>query len=156
MRGEMRRADKEITDRIQINAIMEKTSCCRIALVDLNSPYIVPVNFTVSNNHLYFHSAKEGKKIDILRKNNQVCFEIDIEGEIVRGERACSWGIKYVSVIGFGQAFFIEDNIGKKNALDILMKKYAGRGGFSYTDDELDKIIIVDVKIQQITGKQSR
>jgi uncharacterized protein len=79
----------------------------------------------VNNNHLYFHSAKEGKKIDIIRKNNQVCFEMDVEGEIVKGQKACFWGMKYVSVIGFGQAFFIEDNIGKRKALDILMKKYA-------------------------------
>jgi Predicted flavin-nucleotide-binding protein len=151
----MRRTDKEIKDRNKIDAIIKKANCCRIALVDGSYPYIVPVNFAVSNNHLYFHSAKEGKKIDILRKNNQVCFEMDIEGEIVKGQRACSWGMKYVSVIGFGQAFFIEDNTGKRKALDILMEKYAGRSGFSYADDELDKITIIDVKIDQITGKQS-
>jgi uncharacterized protein len=151
----MRRADKEINDRNKIDAIIKKANCCRIALVDGSYPYIVPVNFAVNNNHLYFHSAKKGKKIDILRKNNQVCFEMDIEGEIVKSQRACSWGVKYVSVIGFGQAFFIEDNSGKRKALDILMEKYAGRGGFSYADDELDKIIIIDVKIEQISGKQS-
>ena len=151
----MRRVDKKIKDRDQIDAIIKKTNCCRIALVDGDYPYIVPVNFAVSNSHLYFHSAKEGKKIDILRKNNQVCFEMDNEGEIVNGQRACSWGMKYVSVIGFGQAFFIEDDIGKKKALDILMEKYAGRSGFSYSDDELEKIIIIDVKIDQIYGKQS-
>lgn len=151
----MRRADKEIKNRNQIDAIIKKTNYCRIALVDGIYPYIVPVNFAVSNNHLYFHSAKEGKKIDILRKNNSVCFEMDIEGEIVKGERACFWGMKYVSVIGFGQAFFIEDDIGKKKALDMLMEKYAGRSGFSYADDELDKIMIIDVEIDRISGKQS-
>jgi nitroimidazol reductase NimA-like FMN-containing flavoprotein (pyridoxamine 5'-phosphate oxidase superfamily) len=151
----MRRVDKEIKDRKQIDAIMKKANCCRIALVDGGYPYIVPVNFAVNNNHLYFHSAKEGKKIDIIRKNNQVCFEMDIEGEIVKGQKACFWGMKYVSVIGFGQTFFIEDNTGKRKALDIIMGKYAGRSGFSYADDELDKIIIIDVKIEQISGKQS-
>lgn len=151
----MRRADKAIKDRNQIDAIIKKASCCRIALVDGIHPYIIPVNFAVNNNHLYFHSAKEGKKIDILRKNNSVCFEIDIEGEIVKGEKACSWGMKYVSIIGFGQAFFIEDNTGKRRTLDILMKKYAGRRGFAYADDELDKITIIDVKIDTISGKQS-
>jgi len=151
----MRRVEKEIKNRKRIDAIIKKANCCRIALVDGDYPYIVPVNFAVSNNHLYFHSAKEGKKIDILRKNNQVCFEMDIEGEIVCGQRACSWGMKYMSVIGFGQAFFIEDNAGKKKALDILMRKYAGRTDFSYADDELDKIIIIDVRIDEISGKQS-
>jgi nitroimidazol reductase NimA-like FMN-containing flavoprotein (pyridoxamine 5'-phosphate oxidase superfamily) len=155
MRGKMRRADKEIKCRDQIDIIIKKAKCCRIALVDGNCPYIVPVNFAVNNNHLYFHSAKEGKKIDILRKNNSVCFEMDIEGEIVKGEKACFWGMKYVSIIGFGQAFFIEDDIGKKKALDILMEKYAGESGFSYAADELDKIIIIDIKIDTISGKQS-
>ena len=151
----MRRADKEIKDRKKIDAILAKAICCRIALVDGDCPYIVPVNFAVSNDHLYFHSAKEGRKIDILRKNNSVCFEMDIEGEIVKGQIACSWGMKYVSVIGFGQAFFIEDNAGKKKALDILMEKYAGKSGFSYANEELDKIIIIDVKIDTVSGKQS-
>jgi nitroimidazol reductase NimA-like FMN-containing flavoprotein (pyridoxamine 5'-phosphate oxidase superfamily) len=151
----MRRADKKIKDNMQINEIIRKANCCRIALVDGNCPYIVPVNFAVSNNHLYFHSAKEGRKIDILRKNNSVCFEMDLESEVVKGQRACSWGMKYVSVIGFGQAFFVEDNAGKKKDLDILMEKYAGKNGFSYDDDELDKIIVIDVKIDTISGKQS-
>lgn len=151
----MRRAEREIKDRTEIDVIIKKANSCRIAFVDGDYPYIVPVNFAVSNDHLYFHSAKEGKKIDILRKNNQVCFEIDIEGEIVKGKRACLWSMKYVSVIGFGQAIFIEDNAGKKKALEILMEKYAGRSGFSYADDELDKIIIIDVKINKISGKQS-
>ena len=154
----MRRADKEIKDRKKIDAILAKAICCRIALVDGDCPYIVPVNFAVSNDHLYFHSAKEGRKIDILRKNNSVCFEMDIEGEIVKGQKACSWGMKYVSVIGFGKAFFIEDKMGKKMALDLLMEKYAGENGFLYSDDEddeLDKIIVIDVKIDTISGKQS-
>ena len=151
----MRRSDKKIKNNRQIDEIIQKAICCRIALVDGNYPYIVPVNFAVNNNHLYFHSAREGRKIDILRKNNSVCFEIDIEGEIVKSESACSWGMKYVSVIGFGQAFFIEDNAGKKKALDLLMEKYAGKSGFSYSDEELDKIIVIDVKIDTISGKQS-
>jgi nitroimidazol reductase NimA-like FMN-containing flavoprotein (pyridoxamine 5'-phosphate oxidase superfamily) len=155
MRGIMRRSDKKIKDNKQIDEIIRKANCCRIALVDGNYPYIVPVNFAVSNNNLYFHSAKEGRKIDILRKNNFVCFEMDIEGEIVKGQKACSWGMKYLSIIGFGQAFFIEDNAGKKKALDLLMEKYAGESGFFYADDELDKIIVIDVKIDTVSGKQS-
>ena len=151
----MRRTEKEIKDRKKIDSILEKTTCCRIGLVDGSNPYIIPVSFAVKNNHLYFHSAKEGRKIDILRKNNSVCFEMDIEGDIVKGQQACFWGMKYVSIIGFGQAFFIEDNTAKKKALDILMEKYAGKSGFSYADDELDKITIIDVKIDTISGKQS-
>lgn len=151
----MRRADKKIKDNEQIDEIIQKANCCRIALVDGNHPYIVPVSFAANNNHLYFHSAKEGRKIDILRKNNSVCFEMDTGGEIVKAPEACSWGMKYASVIGFGQAFFIDERAEKKKALDLIMGKYAGKSGFSYADDELDKIIVIDVKIDSISGKQS-
>jgi nitroimidazol reductase NimA-like FMN-containing flavoprotein (pyridoxamine 5'-phosphate oxidase superfamily) len=151
----MRRTEKEIKDRKKIEEIIEKTTCCRIGLVDGSNPYIIPVNFVVNNNHLYFHSAKEGRKIDILRKNNFVCFEMDIEGEIVKGQQACFWGMKYVSIIGFGQASIIEDNAGKEKVLDMLMEKYAGRRSYLYANAELDKILIIDVKIDTISGKQS-
>ena len=113
----MRRVEKEIKENQEIAAIMQKAEVCRIALVDGDSPYIVPVNFAVHDNHLYFHSAMDGRKIDILRKNNKVCFEIDIDTEIFKSSEPCSWGMKYLSVIGFGQAFFIENPGEKKKAI---------------------------------------
>ena len=95
----MRRSDKEITDSKEIAVIMEKAAVCRIALVDDGYPYIVPVNFVVRDSHLYFHSSRDGRKIDLLRKNNRVCFEIDINTKIVTGDAPCSCGTRYLSVI---------------------------------------------------------
>ena len=151
----MHRADKEIKDYQEIAAIMQEVDVCRIALVDGDSPYIVPVNFAVHENHLYFHSAMEGKKIDILRKNNKVCFEIDLNTGIIKGKEPCFWGMKYLSVIGFGQAFFIEKSGEKKKVLDLLMEKYAGTDSFSYNEEILKKVIVIDVRIEKIFGKKS-
>lgn len=151
----MRRSDKEITDCKEIAAIMEKAAVCRIALSDDDSPYIVPVNFVVRDNYLYFHSSREGRKIDLLRKNNQVCFEIDINTKIVKGDAPCSWGTRYLSVIGFGRAFFLEKATEKKKALNYLMEKYAGKGSFSYKIDVLEKVAVISVRIEKITGKKS-
>lgn len=151
----MRRADKEINDYQEIAAIMQKADVCRIALVDGDSPYIVPVNFAIHDSHLYFHSAMDGRKIDILRKNNKVCFEIDINTDVVKGDEPCSWGMKYLSVIGFGQAFFLEKPDEKKKALNVLMKKYAGVGSFSYQEAALKKVLVIDVRIEKISGKKS-
>ena len=134
---------------------MQKANVCRIALVDSDSPYIIPVNFVIHDNHLYFHSAREGKKIDILRKNNKVCFEMDVNTEIIKGNRPCCWGMKYLSVIGFGQAFFLEKSDEKKKALDLLMEKYAGGGVFSYHEEALRKIFVIDIRIEKISGKKS-
>ena len=151
----MRRSDKEITDSQEIAAIMEKAAVCRIALVDGNYPYIVPVNFVVRNNYLYFHSSTEGRKIDILRKNNQVCFEIDIDVETVKGDSPCSCGTRYLSVIGFGLAFFLERTNEKKQALNYLMEKYSGKKDCSYKAEALEKVAVFSVKIEKITGKKS-
>jgi uncharacterized protein len=151
----MRRSDKEITDCREIASIMGKAAVCRIALVDDSAPYIVPVNFVVRNNYLYFHSSREGRKIDILRKNNQVCFEMDMDAEIVKGDAPCFWGTKYLSVIGFGQAFFLDKITEKKMAFNYLMEKYSGRGSFPYKEDSLEKVVVVGVRIEKISGKKS-
>ena len=119
----MRRSDKEIKDPKEIDAILQAAPVCRIAMAEGCSPYIIPVNFAVNNSHLYFHCAQFGRKIDLLRNNAAVCFEVDIPGDLVMGETACSWGMTYKSVIGFGQAYFIEGAEEKKKALNILMKK---------------------------------
>jgi nitroimidazol reductase NimA-like FMN-containing flavoprotein (pyridoxamine 5'-phosphate oxidase superfamily) len=151
----MRRAEKEINDYQEIADIMKKAIVCRISLVDGDSPYIVPVNFAIHDNHLYFHSAREGKKIDILRKNNKVCFEMDVSTEITKGKEPCFWGVKYLSVIDFGQAFFLEKANEKKKALNVLMEKYAGVGSFSYQEEALRKVLVIDIRIEKISGKKS-
>jgi uncharacterized protein len=151
----MRRAEKEITDKKEIAEIMQKAASCQIALVDDNYPYIVSVNYACYENHLYFHSAKEGRKIDILRKNSNVCFFMEVDTEIVRGDTPCGWGTKYKSVVGFGKAFFIENREEKIKALDYLMEKYGDTGSHIYKDDALEKVIVIDIRVEQVTGKKS-
>jgi uncharacterized protein len=151
----MRRSEKEIKDGNEIATIMRKSLVCRVALVDGDGPYIVPVNFVMRNNHLYFHSAVKGKKIAILEKNNRVCFEVDFDVEIAQGDSPCSWGTKYLSVIGFGRALIIDEIEAKKKALNCLMEKYAGKQDFSYQEEALKKVIVVDVRIDNISGKKS-
>lgn len=151
----MRRSDKEIKEPGEIDAILQDAMVCRIAMAAGGRPYIVPVNFAVSDHQLYFHCANSGKKIDMLRDNSSICFEVDVPGDLVMGRLACSWGMKYKSVIGFGQAYFIEEAGGKKKALDMLMKKYAGQESFDYGDDALDKVLVIGVNIETISGKKS-
>jgi nitroimidazol reductase NimA-like FMN-containing flavoprotein (pyridoxamine 5'-phosphate oxidase superfamily) len=151
----MRRSDKEIKDKNRIKWILDKASVCRIALCDYDKPYIVPMNFGFKDNCLYLHSALEGQKIDILNKNNRVCFEVDIKNEIVTSENACNWGMKYYSVIGFGKANFIEDIDEKRKILNIIMQKYSDAKSFKYSKTALNKTAVIKVKITEITGKKS-
>ena len=86
----MRRKDKEIADKKEIESIIERANVCRIGLSENNLPYVVPVNFGYKNNNIYFHSAPMGKKIDILKKNNNICFEIDIDHTLLISDDICN------------------------------------------------------------------
>ncbi|MDY0040262.1 MAG: pyridoxamine 5'-phosphate oxidase family protein, partial [Desulforhabdus sp.] len=105
----MRRKDKQIDDPTELEAVIRNAIVCRIGFSGNDVPYIVPVNFGYRENRLYFHSAPEGRKIDILRQNNQVCFEMETDVEVVRADSPCNWSTKYRSVIGHGKATFVED-----------------------------------------------
>lgn len=149
----MRRKEKEIKSREEIESVIKKALVCRLGMADENGPYIVPLSFGYRDGFLFFHSAKEGRKIEILKKNNKVCFELDIDHEVVGGEKACKWGMKYKSVIGFGNAFIIEDPASKKAGLDVIMDHYSGRS-FEYQDEVLRKTVIIKVEIESMTGKK--
>lgn len=150
----MRRKDKEIADGAKIESIIRRSMVCRLAMVDENRPYVVPLCFGYKDHSLYFHSARNGRKMDVLKKNNAVCFEFDIDYEAIKADNACEWGMKYESVIGFGKASFIDDVEAKREALDIIMQQYSS-GVFTYSDAKLKNTVIIKVEIEHMTGKQS-
>jgi nitroimidazol reductase NimA-like FMN-containing flavoprotein (pyridoxamine 5'-phosphate oxidase superfamily) len=150
----VRRQEKEILDRAQIGTILDRALVCRIALCDDSTPYVLPVNFGYESGCLYIHCALEGKKLDILKRNSMVCFEVDIDHALVVGPTPCSYTFNYRSVIGFGSAIFVDNVAEKRKGLDAIIKHYSG-GHSSYYDDALAKITILKIEIESMTGKQS-
>ena len=148
----MRRREKEITDRSLIESIIQRASVCRIGLCDQGTPYVVPVSFGYKDNCLYFHSAGEGRKVDVLKQNNRVCFEVDIDLEMVPSDTPCKWTVKYLSVIGFGKAFFIDDPEEKRLALDAIMRQYSDQV-YEYPEDTVEKTGVVRIEIESMTAK---
>ncbi|MBA1333642.1 MAG: hypothetical protein HPY66_0035 [Firmicutes bacterium] len=151
----MRRKDKEITDRLVIDDIINRAEVCRVAFCNENIPYIVPMNFGYRDNCLYFHSAREGKKLDMIKNNRLVCFEIDIDHEIIKDDNPCGWGMKYYSVIGYGKAELIAEMDKKKKALDIIMGKYSDTKHYDYPENVVRNIEIIKITIAEVTGKKS-
>ncbi len=145
---------KEITKKKTIDEIIKKAKVCRIGLSDNNMPYVVPVNFGYENNCLYFHSSQKGKKIDILKKNNNVCFQVDVDVELVKAKKACKWDVKYRSVIGFGKAHFVEDLEEKRKAFHIIMAHYSDKS-FDYPEKKLVKAVVIRIEIESLSGKKS-
>ncbi len=145
---------REITDIDEIEEIIRKAICCRVGLVDNDEPYIVPVCFGYERSALYFHGALAGRKVELIRKNSKVCFEIDTDVEMVNVETLCDSVVKYRSVIGVGRAYILEDDEEKSHGLNLITKQYT-KGDFSFPKSELDKTLVVKVDIKSVTGKQS-
>ncbi len=122
----MRRKDREITSLEEIEEIIRSCKICHIAMTHDGEPYLVPMSYGYEINGgrltLYLHSAREGKKLDILRQNNRVCFEISREGGLVYSNSPCGCGVLYASVIGDGEVVFINDGDEKCEALAKLYK----------------------------------
>jgi nitroimidazol reductase NimA-like FMN-containing flavoprotein (pyridoxamine 5'-phosphate oxidase superfamily) len=151
----MRRSDKEIDDPSLLDKILKRALICRIGLIDGNKPYIVPMNFGYLDGCIYLHSASEGRKIEALKKNNQVCFQIDCKTELIRAEQPCQYGMKYYSIIGWGKIKFLENFTDKSEALNILIDKYAPDQNLNLDRKQINNINLLELKIDEITGKKS-
>ena len=151
----MRRMEKEITNRQEIEHILSTAMVCRVAFSDQNQPYIVPMNFGYKDDTLYFHCAKEGRKLDILRRNNKVCFEVDCGHQIINTGIPCEWSTKYTSVIGFGTACIVEDDVEKKTALDLIIDHYSPGTVYEYSAKAVRDVGIIKIDVDSMTGKKS-
>ena len=120
----MRRKEREIKDAVVIHQLLSQASICRLAIHDEPFPYIVPMNYGYADGAIFFHCATEGRKLDLLRKNNKVGFEIECDSEVVKGAVSCQWTTRYRSVIGTGEIEFIDDVKGKTLGLDAIMKQH--------------------------------
>jgi len=153
----MRRRDREVTDPEQIKKILAPIKTCHLAMVDGGKPYVVPLShgYTLDEDMLtiYFHSAKEGRKIEVLRKNSAVCFEMSTEGQSSFEEATpCDFGYYFSSVIGFGNAQFIEDIEEKCMALTIITKHQADTE-YKFTEMQANTVCVFKVSSTDFCGK---
>ena len=154
----MRRKDREIKNIKEIEEILLSCKTCHVAMVDDGAPYIVPLSYGYKicddkRLELYFHSALTGKKLDILKKNNQVCFEIAYEGEPIITDNPCNSGYYFASIIGYGEVVFIDDVDNKCEALSILFKHQSGKD-VVFTAAQTGNICVYKINSSCFTGKR--
>jgi uncharacterized protein len=152
----MRRKEREITDIHELESIIKICDVCRLAFADGNVPYIVTMNFGYSGDEgrIYFHCAKEGRKIEMIRKNNYVCFEMDTGHVLYDGNTACDFGMSYSSVVGYGYITIVKDIEERISGLNHIMSHYAGNGEFFYKQDVLERTMVLRLDIKEMTGKR--
>jgi uncharacterized protein len=152
----MRRHEKEIQDRAQIDQIIDTAVVCRLGLCKDGIPYVVPISFGYDGQHIFFHGAREGTKVDYMTANSRVCVEFEADVRLAADERsACGWSVSYRSVIGHGLVAEITDPDAKRHALNQIMKHYAGRDNWAFDPGQLARTRTWCVTIESVTGKHS-
>jgi len=151
----MRRRDKEITSRQEIDAIIRTALVCRIALADGNEPYVVPLSFGYDGAALFIHTAKSGRKIDFIEANSRVCFELEANVSLKTDDRdACKWTFEFESVIGYGAITELETAEDKARGLNQIMLHYSGRE-WDIDDAASATTRVWRIDIESVTGKRS-
>ena len=153
----MRRKDREVTDRKEIEAILAEAKILHLGLNDGGCPYVVPLHygyeFKEGKLTLFIHCAKEGHKLDLIRKDPHVCAEIDCRVEAVfGGDIPCRYGSRFASVIGRGTAEIVSDEDGKIKGLKCLMKHQTGRN-FDFSPEMAAGVEVIRVRIEELSAK---
>ena len=157
MKHTMRKINRLVSDKNELIEIMGRCDVCRIGFFDGEFPYIVPMNFGFDYSDgltLYFHCAPEGRKLDIIRENNKVCFEMDCSHQLKTGELACQYSMNYECIIGEGEIFIVEDKEEKINGLHLLMKQYGRTADLHYDDKVLSRTVVLKINATDFTGKK--
>ena len=154
----MRRKDREVTDAGKIREAIEASHCCRLGFYDEGEVYIVPMNFGYTEEEekriFYFHSAKEGRKVDLIPRTHSAGFELDTNYHLHEGEKACQYSAGFLSVIGTGNIDFVEDRESKKSALQTIMLHNTGKSNWEFSEDMLDAVLIFKMEVTQISCKE--
>ena len=151
----MRRREKQIKSRAEVDAIIAGCDVCRLALAVDNAPYLVPLSFGYDGEAIYLHTARTGKKIDYFEANNRVCFEFERNVRFVHdGGDACEATFSFESVIGYGTISELVDFDQKAHALSQITCQYTGPQTV-FDPREMAKVRVWKISIESVEGKRS-
>ena len=152
----MTKRELQITDEVEIRNILDTAKVLHLGLAVDNEPYVVPMNYgyTVENGKLvlYLHSAQKGKKLDMMRANPKVFFEMDCDWVPFEGEKPCQYGLGYSSIMGCGTAQIVEDVEEKIKAMSALMKTQTGKD-FSFNERLVSIVAVTRIDVVEYTAK---
>ena len=157
----MRRKDREIFGRENVEPILQACKVCRIAMIADGRPYVIPMNFGYtwdgSGLTLYFHSGHKGKKIDALKADPRICFEMDIQDGLTGdGDLACRYSYAFSSIVGEGSVEFAQTNDEKRQGFDVIMKHQTGRDGWTYSDAHLAVAEVFRVRAESFEASRKQ
>lgn len=148
--------ESRVTDPTEIIRILDTAKVLHLGLAVDNEPYVVPMNYgyTMADGKLtlYLHSAVKGKKLDMLRANSKVFFEMDCDRMPFEGRVPCQYGMVYSSIMGRGTAAIVEDAEEKMQAMSILMKTQTGKD-FTFNERLVSIVTVIRIDVTEYTAK---
>jgi hypothetical protein len=157
----VRRRDEEMQDLAGILDVLARGEVARVAMIDAGGgPYVVPVSYAAlppadgEPLRILVHGAREGRKIDALRKDPRVCVEVTVDAAPLPALRACDVSVRFRSVIAFGRAAFLEDPAARARALAAIAARYAP-GSPPIDEGEARKVAVLEIRIASATCKVS-
>jgi uncharacterized protein len=148
----MRKAQREITDRAELEGVLARAEVLFLALHEDPAPYVIPLSFGFSDGALWFHCALEGTKLDLIRRDPRVGFSAVADARVVAGAAACDFSAAGSSVVGRGTAVVCTDPGERRRGLDALMRHY-GMGNPDYRPGSLDRTCVVRIDVEELRGK---
>jgi nitroimidazol reductase NimA-like FMN-containing flavoprotein (pyridoxamine 5'-phosphate oxidase superfamily) len=149
----MRNSMKEITDPAELEEILSRAEVLHLALHDEPAPYVIPLSFGYMDGALWFHCAKEGTKLDLIRRDPRVGFSAVADARIVPGAAACDFDARGRSVVGRGTARIVTDLGERRRGLDALMHHYRMERP-EYRPDPFERACVLRVDIEELRGKR--
>lgn len=147
-RMRMRRKDREQCSKDFFDLVLARAKELFLAFFDAEFPYCIPVNFARQENNIYIHCATEGKKLELISRNNHVSFAMAIDIEIMP-ELATTY---FKSVCGKGIASVISNEDEKRLALDALASRYHSSCKLP-SSAALARVAIIKIEILELSGK---
>lgn len=157
----MRRQERAVTDWKRVLEVVQNCDCCPVAFNEADGPYIVPMNFGFEAGPgerltLYFHGASAGKKLELIRANPSVGFEMDTGHGLISGIQACSCSFLYQSVMGKGKMEIVSDLEEKKHGLAVLMRHYLGEKEWIFPSEVVEKTMVFRLEGKEWSCKEHR
>ena len=152
----MTKRERQVTEEAKILHILDTAKILHLGLCADNVPYVVPMNYGYTMEQgkltLYLHSAVRGKKLDMIRENPTVFFEMNCDLIPFEGPVPCRYGLSYSSLMGQGHARIIDDPEEKQEAMTRLMKTQSGKD-FSFNEKLVSIVSVIRIDVSEYTAK---
>lgn len=151
---EMRRHKQELSNQECIEILNAQPRGVLAVLGDDDYPYAVPMDYVYVDGRVYFHSAKEGHKIDSIKRHAKASFCVLNDGV----KKEDSWWYTFKSIIVFGEIRILDDNDEKRDKLTYLGNKLFPTPEDTKNEIErlLDKTEVFELEVEHMTGKVVR